>query len=140
MYAEFPQTYTSKQPVLGSGSNGFYYAFYVKCIDVDNPSNTQMFLVTLGSSGFKFDYADETNINKGIFIIDQDNLSEFVPAVSRLARFLSSRMGSTDEFGIYFDFDNNINDASYAAEQKAKNNADNKEKGKRKKSTKTNGF
>ena len=123
LYAEFPRTYTSKQPVLGSGSNGFYYAFYVKCVDKDNPSNAQMFLVTLGSAGFKFDYADETNINKGIFIIDQYNLSEFVPAVSRLARFLSSRMGSTDEFGIYYDFDNNIDDASYAAEQKAKNNA-----------------
>ena len=123
LYQEFPQTYTSKQPVLGSGSNGFCYAFYVKCIDVDNPSNIQMFLVTLGSAGFKFDYADETHINKGIFIIDQYNLSEFIPAVNRLARFLSSRMGSTDEFGIYYDFDNNIDDASYAAEQKAKNNA-----------------
>ena len=32
-------------------------------------------------------------------------------------------MSSTVDFGIYFDFDNNINDASYAAEQKAKNNA-----------------
>lgn len=123
LYAEFPRTYTSKQPVLGSGSNGFYYAFYVKCIDKDNPSNIQMFLVTLGSAGFKIEYGTEVDINKGIFIINQYNLSEFAPAVSRLTRFLSSRMGSTDEFGIYFDFDNNIDDASYAAEQKAKNNA-----------------
>ena len=123
LYQEFPRTYTSKQPVLGSGSNGFYYEFYVKCIDKDNPSNIQMFKVTLGSAGFKFEYADETNINKGIFIIDQYNLSEFVPAVSRLARFVAPRMSSTDEFGIYYDFDNNVDDASYAAEQKAKNNA-----------------
>ena len=123
LYAEFPRTYTSKQPVLGSGSNGFYYAFYVKCIDKDNPSNIQMFKLTLGSAGFKIDYATEADINKGIFIINQYNLSEFVPAVSRLARFIAPRMSSTDEFGIYYDFDNNIDDASYAAEQKAKNNA-----------------
>ena len=123
LYAEFPRTYTSKQPVLGSGSNGFYYAFYVKCIDKDNPSNIQMFKLTLGSAGFKIDYATEADINKGIFTINQYNLSEFVPAVSRLARFVAPRMGSTDEFGIYYDFDNNIDDASYAAEQKAKNNA-----------------
>ena len=123
LYAEFPRTYTSKQPVLGSGSNGFYYEFFVKCIDKDNPSNIQMFKLTLGSAGFKIDYATEVDINKGIFIINQYNLSEFAPAVSRLARFVAPRMSSTDEFGIYYDFDNNIDDASYAAEQKAKNNA-----------------
>ena len=123
LYAEFPRTYTSKQPVLGSGSNGFYYEFFVKCIDKDNPSNIQMFKVTLGSAGFKIDYATEVDINKGIFIINQYNLSEFATAVSRLARFLAPRMSSTDEFGIYYDFDNNIDDASYAAEQNAKNNA-----------------
>ena len=71
LYAEFPQTYTSKQPVLGSGSNGFYYEFFVKCVDPDNPTSPRMFKLTLGSAGFKFDYATEDDINKWNTTIDR---------------------------------------------------------------------
>ena len=119
LLSEYPGSSFEKKDNLGGGSEQYSYEFLVKGTITGYP-DVFVYYFTAGSNGVSSSKVDELTYtpDMAVYALEGTSEADIAGKMGQLADYLSQRMASTADFGLFFDYDNNIDDQADANKQK----------------------